>query len=66
MPLPTTLLVVIRYIAIIGAIIVGLTSLGALIRLWSWKTPKNLAIAFLTVVVMFVIFGWVYQRYLAG
>lgn len=66
MSLPSTLLVVIRYIAIIGAIIVGLTSLGALIRLWSWKTPKNLAIAFLTIVLVFVIFGWIYQRYLTG
>lgn len=39
-------------VAVVGA------SAGALLRAWSWKVPRTMAYAFLGVIVMLVIMGW--------
>ncbi len=39
-------------VAVVGA------SAGALLRAWSWKVPRTMAYAFLGVIAMLVIMGW--------
>ena len=39
-------------VAVVGA------SAGALRRAWSWKVPRTMAYAFLGVIAMLVIMGW--------
>jgi len=46
---------VIYFLFIAGVVSVAATSLGALIRAWSWKVPRTMAMAFLGVGIMFTI-----------
>ena len=50
------LLVAAGLVAVIGA------SAGALLRAWSWKVPRTLAYAFLGVIAMLVIIGWLSSK----
>lgn len=46
------ILVAAGLVAVVGA------SAGALLRAWSWKVPRTMAYAFLGVIAMLVIIGW--------
>lgn len=55
----------IYFLFAVGAVAVVATSLGALLRVWSWKVPRTLGLAFLGVIAAFVIVAWLSGK-LAG
>ena len=53
---------VIYFLLIAGIVGVAATSLGALLKAWSWKVPRTLGLAFLGVGAMFIIALWLFDR----
>jgi hypothetical protein len=56
---------VVYFLFMVGAVSVVATSVGALLRAWSWKIPQTLGLAFLGVIAAFVVVAWLFGR-LAG
>ena len=54
---------VVNFLFIVGAISVVATSLGALLRVWSWKIPQTLGLAFLGVIAAFVTIAWLMTKF---
>lgn len=47
-------------IAGVGSVVV--TSIGAMLRAWSWKVPQTLGMAFIGVGLMFIVALWLFDR----
>ena len=56
----------IKFLFAVGAVAVVATSLGALLRVWSWKVPRTLGMAFLGVIAAFVIVVWLFGKMASG
>ncbi len=63
LPVQIPYLELINFLFIVGAVGVIATSIGALLRAWSWKIPKTLGLAFLGVIAAFVVVAWLYGRF---